>query len=592
MPLPRFVPRLTRLRLLLVTALCLLAVLATGIGPFSLVVQAVDPIEQLEKEKNELSKLLQLSAAATVPLEKEVQELDRRIKSALAGITTARRDAADVAASIQERELRLAVQYQVFSQRVAARYKRTAYDSPLLLFLRHSDAAELTRDLTYRQSIEEQDNRLIRQFGTEIRELEQQKKKLEETQKRLAALQKELDAQADFFRKEIQGAKAYQAQLSGQIAALTAKQQEILNARSGSFTTSVGEVPLADDFNASIGFKAQAPADSFAAFSFGGFTHRNGMSQYGARARADAGQSVEEILKAYYPNAELRKDYPVPDTIEVQGHGRMSFEGKYLRGIAEMPTSWNLNAQKAQAVAARTFALRHTNNGNRSICTTEACQVYRNADRGGEWNKAVDETKGWVLVQDGQPISAQYASTHGGYANTSGWDTTDKSGGGDWSSRAWESRAKSPWFYKAWYTQAYSVNSAKCGRSHPWLSQEEFSDIINAWIVRKNPNGADVNRIQPVTINQCNVGGSGGNPYSMEELRNWANGAGGAVTRVNTVSVSHNNSGQSTTVTLETNRGRMEIPANEFKTTFNLRAPGYLAIPQKSFAFFNIEHKR
>lgn len=554
-------------------------------------VLAMDPVEELEKEKNELQKLLQLSAAATAPLEKEVQDLDNRIKKALGGIATAKKQAQDVATSIKEREDKLAVQYKIFTQRVATRYKRTAYESPFLIFLNNDDAALLTRDLTYRQSVEEQDNRIIRQFGNEIRDLEAQKRTLEDTQKRLAALQKDLDEQAAFFRKEIQGAKSYQAQLTGQIAVLSAKQQDIINARSGSFTTAVGEVPLADDFNASIGFKAQAPADSFAMFSFGGFTHRNGMSQYGAKARAEAGQSVEEILKAYYPNAELKKDYPVPDSIDVQGHGRMSFEGKYLKGIAEMPTSWNINAQKAQAIAARTFAMRYTDNGNRSICTTESCQVYRNSDRGGEWNKAVEETRGWVLVQDGKPISAQYASTHGGYSNTGGWDTTDGGGGGDWSSKAWESKAKSPWFYKAWYTQAYSVNSAKCGRNHPWLNQEEFSDIINAWIVRKNPNGADVNRIVPVTINQCSVGG-GGNPYSMEELRNLANGSGGAVTKVNSVAVSHNGNGQSSTVTLETNRGRLEIPAGEFKTTFNLRAPGYMSIPQKSFAFFNIEHKR
>jgi peptidoglycan hydrolase CwlO-like protein len=555
-------------------------------------ISALDPIEQLEQEKNDLAKLLKLSADATAPLEKEVQGLDARIQKARSGILAAQNQTKEVAKTIQDRELKLAVQYKIFTQRVASRYKRQAWDSPLLVFLNGTDASVLTRDLTYRQSIEQQDNRIIREFGTEIKDLETERKNLEVTQKRLASLQKELDSQAEFFRKEIQGAKAYQTQLAGQIASLTAKQQDILNARSGSFTTAVGDVPLADDFNASIGFKAQAPSNSFAVFSFGGFTHRNGMSQYGARARAEAGQSVEEILKAYYPNAELKKDYPVPDTIEVQGHGRMSFEGKYLRGIAEMPTSWNINAQKAQAVAARTFAMRHTSNGQKSICTTEACQVYRNSDRGGEWNKAVEETKGWVLVQDGQPVSAQYASTHGGYSNTAGWDTTDKAGGGDWSSRAWESKAKSPWFYKAWYTQAYSVNSGKCGRSHPWLSQEEFSDIINAWLVRKNPNGADVNRIQPVTINQCSVGGSGGNPYSMEELRNFANGSGGAVTQVNSVSVSHSGNAQTSTVILETNRGRLEIPGSDFKTTFNLRAPGYLSIPQKSFAFFNIEHKQ
>jgi peptidoglycan hydrolase-like amidase len=553
--------------------------------------RAIDPIEQLEQEKNDLAKLLKLSADATTPLEAEVKGLEARIDKARNGIAAAQAQTKELAQKIDSEEVELATQYQIFSQRVAQRYKRSAFSSPLLIFLSSDQAANLTRDLMYRISAETQDNKLIQESGEQIRNLENQKKNLEQTQKRLAVLQVDLDKQAEFFRKEIKGAKEYQQSLSTKIAELTAKQTEIINARSGSTTTSVGDVPLADDFNASIAFKAQAPSNSFAVFSFGGFTHRNGMSQYGAKGRADAGQSVEEILKAYYPNAELKKDYSVPDTIEVQGVGRIPFENQYMQGIYEMPNSWNINAIKAQAVVARTFAIRRTNGGQTSMCTTELCQVFKNERKGGAWEQAVNETKGWVLVEGGQPASTQYASTHGGYARTSSWDTTDKSGSGDWSNRAWESKANAPWFYKAWYTQSYSVNSAKCGRSHPWLSQAEFSDIINAWIVQRNPNGADLGRIQPVTINECHVGGSGGNPYSMDELRNLANNSGGAVTNVSSVSVSHSNEGVTSTVRVNTNRGTLEIPGSEFKTVFNVRAPGYLSIPQKSFSFFNIEHK-
>lgn len=553
---------------------------------------ALDPIEQLEQEKNDLQHLLDLSAAATKPLEAEAQAIERRINKAKSDLKAAQLQANNLGQSIQQRELQMGSQYQVFSHRVRLQYMRSSLNTPLLAILASQDASELARSLAYQSSVEEQDHQVITSLGREITQLESDKKNLEERQQKLAVLQTQLDTQAAFFNKEIKGAKAYQAELSGKIAVLSAKQQEIINARSGSFTTSVGDVPLADDFNASIGFKPQAPSNSFAVFSFGAFTHRNGMSQYGAKARAEAGQSVEDILQAYYPGSQLKKDYSEPDQISVNGFGSMSFEGRYLQGIAEMPSSWNINALKAQAVAARTFALRYTNNGQKSICTTESCQVFRNSPKGGDWEKAVNETRNWVLVDgSGQPISTQYASTHGGYSSTVKWDTSDGSGNGNWSDRAWESKAKSPWFYKAWYTQAYSVNSAKCGRSHPWLSQEEFSDIINAWIVRKNPNGADVGRIQPVTINQCSVGGSGGNPYSMEELRNFANGSGGAVTNVSSVSVSNNGSAQTTSVTLQTNRGTISIPGDEFKSSFNLRAPGYLSIPQKNFTFFNIEHK-
>ncbi len=554
---------------------------------------AVDPVDDLQNQINELAHLKELSESATKPLEGQLADLDKKIANAQAGITQAKRQGEELSKDIDQREEDLAVQYELLAKRVAVAYKRHRTASPFLIFLSSGDAANLTKDLAYRSSIEAQDKRIVTDIGNEITQLETDKQKLESDQVRLAALQKQLDEQAVFFRTEIAKAKTYQQDLSGKIASLTAQQQSIINARSGTFTTSVGEVPLADDFNASIGYKSQAPSNSFAVFSFGAYTHRNGMSQYGAKARADAGQSVEDILKAYYPSASLKKDYAAMDNISVQGTGTISFEGLYLQGIYEMPGSWNINALKAQAIAARTYAIKYTDNGKKSICTTEACQVFKNSKKGGAWEQAVNETKGWVLVDGGgSPVSTQYASTHGGFSNTAGWDTTDGGGGGDWSSKAWEQKAGSPWFYKSWYRSGYSSSGPNCGRSHPWLSQEEMADIINAWLVRKNPNGADTNRIVPVTINQCNVGGGGGNPYSMEELRNMANNAGGAVTSISGVSVSHGSNGQTASVRFSTNRGDISIPGAEFKTTFNLRAPGYISIPQSSFASFNIEFKQ
>ncbi len=78
----------------------------------------------------------------------------------------------------------------------------------------------------------------------------------------------------------------------------------------------------------------------------------------------------------------------------------------------------------------------------------------------------------------------------------------------------------------------------------------------------------------------------------MEELRNLANNSGGAVTNISGVSVSHNDSGTTSNVTFQTNRGSITISGDEFKSTFNIRAPGYLRIPQSSFAFFNVEFKQ
>lgn len=534
---------------------------------FSPGVLRADEIEELQQQIDELEKLKQMSEAATTPLEEEVENLEQRIRNARAGIAAAKLQA-------EQREEDVALQFTLLSGRVAQQYKRSRTFSPIMLLFTSQSASELTKNLFYSSSVQAQDNRMIRGFSEEIA-------KLEQDQKTLTALGAQLEAQATFFEGEIAKARTYQQSLQGQIAALSAQQQAILAARTGTYTTSVGDVPLADDFNASIGYKSKAPGNSFAVFSFGAYTHRNGMSQYGAKKQAEEGRDYKEIIEWYYGRG-VKKDDGMSGSIEVQGHGTMDFQ-KYLYGIAEMPASWDEEALKAQAVAARSYARR----ASKPICTTESCQVFsksKSDNPPSAWKKAVDETNKEIIDGD---VSAQYSSTAGGYLNTRGWDTTDGKGSGDWTSRAWESRANSPWFYKSWYRSGYSSSGASCNRSHPWLSESEFADIINAWIVRyKETGGVDQGRILPVTINECAIGGGGGNPYSMNELRDK-----GGVRSVSSVSVTHTSNGQTSNVKVSTNKGTLNIPGDQFKSAYNLRAPGYLRIPQSGFAFFNIEHK-
>ncbi len=554
---------------------------------------AADPVVELQKEIDELEKLKKMSEDATGNLERSVQDLSSRINHAQAGITQAQAQSEEIAENINEREDSLALQHAIMNERVAIHYKRMRTFSPIMVLFANNNVTNITKDLTYNSKVQDQDTNLITSIAQDIFQLEEDKAALEERKIQLANLQQQLDEQKTFFEKEIAGAKEYQQALGTQIAELSARQQAIIASRTGAARTSVGDVALVGDFNASIGFKAQAPSNSFAIFSFGAYTHRNGMSQYGAKARADDGQSVEEILKAYYPNARLEKNYSVMDNITVDGTGTIAFESRYLMGIYEMPSSWHINALKAQAIAARTYAVRRTNNGSSSICATEACQVFRDSPKGGDWEKAVKETKNWVLVDDGgNPVSTQYASLHGGYTNTRGWDLKGDYDPSNWTTIAWDQIGESPWFYRAWYRSGYRDDGANCGRSHPWISEKEMADILNAYIVRQNPSGADTDRIQPVTINECNVGGSGGNPYSLDEMRDRANKSGGAVTSISSVSASHSNKGQTTQVKFNTNRGEIKMSGSEFKEIFNLRAPGYLRIPQNGFSFFNVEHKK
>lgn len=540
-----------------------------------------DELDDINKQLADLTETLNKSVAATKPLESELDTMKKQIAGIKVEVVNVERDMVTKRKEIDKGYAHLAEKEKVISQTIRDFYVKSYYDSPFLIFFSLESASDVTQALAYQRAKTKQDKAIITNIALSITDLERKKAQLENQQKWLIATKANLDKQSTKLDEVVKGAKDYQKNLSGKIADLSAKQQSIINAKSGGDFTMSGNNELADEYIASVnGFRASAPGGSFAVFSFGAYTHRNGMSQYGAKARAEQGQSVEDILKAYYPNATLKKDYAVMGSINVDGVGSIPFEDQYLQGIYEMPGTWHVNALKAQAVAARTYAVRYTNNGAKGICTTEACQVFKNTPKGGAWQTAVNETKGWVLVDGGgNPVSTQYASTHGGFSNTGGWDTTDGSGGSNFIDKAYEKLGGSPWLYKAWWRDGYSNGGATCGRSAPWLSSQELADIVNAAIALKTP-GIDTSRITPVTTSCW-----GGNPYSMDELRSLVEGKGG-ISAATSVSVSLGN-GITNSVTIN----GITMSGSEFKQALNLRGPGYVRIPQTGFAFFNIEKK-
>jgi hypothetical protein len=101
-----------------------------------------------------------------------------------------------------------------------------------------------------------------------------------------------------------------------------------------------------------------------------------------------------------------------------------------------------------------------------------------------------------------------------------------------------------------------------------------MADILNAWVVRSS---SDADRVSP--IGSC----WGGNPFSIEEMRNKANELGGAYTSVSSVRMEHGSDGYTSTVIFQTNRGELRLSGKDFKTTFNLRAPGRIAIKSNLF---------
>jgi len=115
--------------------------------------------------------------------------------------------------------------------------------------------------------------------------------------------------------------------------------------------------------------------------------------------------------------------------IEVFGNARNTFTivnelplEDYLLGVVpnelSPSTFGQLEALKAQAVAARTYAIKNMGQSKQEgydICNTDACQVYMGAGTEDVLaTQAVRETRGLVATYNGQPINALYSSTCGG----------------------------------------------------------------------------------------------------------------------------------------------------------------------------------
>jgi SpoIID/LytB domain protein len=123
------------------------------------------------------------------------------------------------------------------------------------------------------------------------------------------------------------------------------------------------------------------------------------------------------------------------NTITSRAVNRVSLEG-YLKGVVprESPASWGasggglgLHALRAQAVAARSYAMAEDRASWAKTCDTQSCQVYGgralqdaagfNDLESGSTNQAVDDTKGQVrlMLSDGRVARTEFSSSTGGY---------------------------------------------------------------------------------------------------------------------------------------------------------------------------------
>ena len=530
-------------------------------------------LDQINSCLDNLGKAKEQSEKATKPLEDQVKAIQARVAFIQNDLVVKEK-------SIEDGYKNLEKQYMILNQTIKDYYIKSYYNSPLLILLTTNSASKLTQILGYQKAATDRDKAIITNIVVSITTLEERKKELQNEKASIVIVKAKLD-------KIVTEAKTYQATLASQISSLSLKQREILSQRLASLN-----IPLYASMGGGCSSDLTNGKDPGFSNAFGFFTYgvpnRVGLNQYGAWGRAKAGQGYEEILRAYYNFDSIEKR---DAQINVEGYQSYSLDD-YVKRVYEVPDSWtdnDLSALKAQAIAARSYALAYTNSGSGSICTTQQCQVFKPDPKGGNWEQAVNATSGLVMIQGGNPIKAWFSSTHGGYMHSSsdiGWSGTG------WTKNAQDSSANinsfsdlknnaydkdSPWFYCDWGARSQYGGTA-------WLKSDEVADIANVLLLVQNDGSIKEHLYQP---DKPNLAGTDTWDAARvkQELQNRHITP---FTSVSNVSVSTDfGSGNTTSVTISGDRTQ-DFSASDFKTYFNLRAPSNIQIVGP---LYNIEQR-
>lgn len=500
-------------------------------------------------------------------LQSQLNNLNKRIAAMTAQLSIFEKN-------IRQREESMAYTQKIFEEKTVNNYRFIRTYDPIMPFLA-SNASTAFRELMFQQKTVESDRLSIESYAKDLDNLRKDKEALEKNKTEIAAVQKQVAEKTNFLAGEVAKVEAY-------LATLTAKQQDFLAAKLESLGLSRSAYNMKGGCSSDINpFKSPGFSPAIAFFSFG-VPNRVGLNQFGAKGRAEAGQNAQTILSAYY-NADYTGGYNTGINIHVSGSNEFgqSFNDTwniedYVKHLYEMPTDWPMEALKAQAIAARSYALAYTNNGAGSICPSQKCQVVKKELNNGTWQSAVDATRGTILTAGGNPVKAWFSSTHGGYAYNSGdigWSVTswtkrmtDSTGGiggfSDLFNSAYDK--SSPVFYCDWGSRAANNKTA-------WLRPEEIADIVNIMLLAKADSSTQSHLSQPDKPNPEGVDTWDAGRVKTELLSR-------GITPLDTasnISVGADfGTGRTTSVTID---GRT-LDGQEFKNYFNLRAPANIQI--------------
>lgn len=546
-----------------------------------------DELEDISRQLDTVRKILEESRKASRPLEENLQKAENSLRVINGQMGVFEKDIVRKEQEIALGESDLLHQKRIIDERARKYYKtsRLYLNNLLGLFLSRG-LSEATRVYYVHQQGVQRDRTQLLKIAFFIRTLEEKKAKLVLDTKQLESLKTAVNKERTYFDAEVVKVRGYQQALQQQIAQLSSKQQQLIAQKLASLNIPQSAYSAVGGCSSDLtngkdpGF---SPRIGF--FTFG-VPNRVGLNQYGAKGRAEAGQSYETILKAYY-NADITTGYNTGINIHVTGSNEygQSFDDNwniedYAKHIYEVPTNWPKETLKAQAIAARSYALAYTNNGSGSICPSQQCQVVKREENDSNWQQAVKDTEGIVLTNGGAPIKAWFSSTHGGYVLSSsdiGWSSTawtktgqDINGSignfSDLMNTAYDKN--SPWFYCNWGSRSDYGKTA-------WLKEEEVADIANIILLAKIDSGTREHLYQ---VDKPNPAGT--DTWDRERVKQELKNKGTTpLSRAQTVSIEWDkNNGKTTQITISGEGGSASFEGSEFKNFFNVRAPANIQI--------------
>jgi len=565
-----------------------------------------DVTKELNRQQQELSNL-----------EKKQKQLSSEVSSCSASLSQVSSELSDAETKLTKIEKDLTSKETELTQWEEGRNSlvRMLYEqsrtSLLEVFLSSNDLGESAKQLQYYdENLNSLEGRIVL-LAKEVTVFEGNKASAEKLRGDLATLRSQYQACLASSQRQLSSTSAQLSQVKSTIKNLTAKQEQLILAKfaAGGGSETVGDNPPPSESIPNPSFSGR-PAFMIGSY---GYAHRIGMSQYGAYGRAKMGQDYKEILSAYFKvSASSIKDYKPSSTIHIKGCSsgpppwisggwskstcqnkgyiwydkNVNFES-YIKGLGEMPTDWGrtggMEALKAQAVAARSFAWAYANGNGGTICPSTNCQVWLGHEKGSYWNQAVDETKNKTIIYNGSPLKAFYHSTAGGYTISTKtwinyWDyndgisdfcTADSCGSNK--GKAYEQVANAPWYHTGWGSR----NGTK-GEYQPWLTEEEFADIFNVLLLCTTGGQTVANCSYMPSLSPIDQGG-----WSMSKVRSMLSNPVTSVSKAlvtfisskaNTQYVYVYGSSGSSSVTYQ-------FTARDFLAIFNLRARGTLMIP-------------